>query len=154
MSGSRLCSRKQTIFPACPMDSLASWLPFPSVTMAGRRFADSRINDGEEFSLIHSFYRPVTGLPQRPKECKPGVPVRTDKRRPLTGLLSCGDGGSRLCYNHITTRRKLADGTRRVYERDLSRCFRKISLRQSCSGGAFLSLVLWYPVGAETELHH
>ena len=62
------------------------------------------------------------------------VPIRTDSRSLLSGLLYCGECGSRLCYSHNTTKRKLADGTIRVYERDLYRCYRKISSRNSCDG--------------------
>ncbi len=69
----------------------------------------------------------------KPEE-KPSMPVRTDSRSLLTGLLFCGECGSRLCYNHNTTRRKLADGSIKIYERDLYRCYRKISSRKSCSG--------------------
>ena len=75
----------------------------------------------------------VKGRACKPEK-KPTVPVRTDGRSLLTGLLFCGECGSRLCYNHNTTRRKLADGTLRVYERDLYRCYRKISSRKSCAG--------------------
>ena len=75
----------------------------------------------------------VKGRACKPK-AEPTVPVQTDSRSLLTGLLFCGECGSRLCYNHNTTRRKLADGTTRVYERDLYRCYRKISSRKSCSG--------------------
>ena len=39
-----------------------------------------------------------------------------------------------MCYTHNTTKRKLADGTIRVYERDLYRCYRKISSRHTCAG--------------------
>ena len=44
--------------------------------------------------------------------------------------------GGRLCYNHNRTTRKLADGTSRTYERDVYRCYRKISARNSCQGKA------------------
>lgn len=39
-----------------------------------------------------------------------------------------------MCYTHNTTKRKLADGTIRVYERDLYRCYRKISSQHTCAG--------------------
>lgn len=67
-------------------------------------------------------------------ESPPEVPVRTDSRSLLTGLLFCGECGSRLCYSHNRTTRKLADGTIRVYDRDLYRCYRKLSSRKTCSG--------------------
>ncbi|MBQ6346605.1 MAG: recombinase family protein [Clostridia bacterium] len=62
------------------------------------------------------------------------VPLRTDARGLLTGILYCGECGNRMCYTHNTTKRKLADGTVRIYERDLYRCYRKISSRHTCAG--------------------
>ena len=62
------------------------------------------------------------------------VPTRTDSRNLLTGLLFCKSCGTRLCYQHNVLRRKLADGTPRVYERHQFRCYRKISSRHSCKG--------------------
>ena len=52
----------------------------------------------------------------------------------LTGLLYCADCGSKLCFSHNTTRRHLADGSLKLHERDLYRCYRKISSPESCSG--------------------
>lgn len=62
------------------------------------------------------------------------IPVRTDVRCLLSGVLFCANCGERMCYAHNTTKRKLADGTIRVYERDMYRCYRKISSRNSCTG--------------------
>lgn len=62
------------------------------------------------------------------------VPERTDTRSLLSGLIFCADCGSRLTFSHNTTRRKLADGTVKLYERDCYRCYRKINARESCSG--------------------
>lgn len=62
------------------------------------------------------------------------VPPRTDGRNLLTGLIFCKSCGCRLCYQHNVLRRKLADGTPRVYERHQFRCYRKISSRHSCNG--------------------
>ena len=62
------------------------------------------------------------------------VPERTDTRSLLSGLIFCSCCGSRLTYSHNTTRRKLADGTVRVYERDCFRCYRKINAKGSCEG--------------------
>lgn len=52
------------------------------------------------------------------------MPVRTDTRSLLSGIIYCADCGSRLAYSHNATRRKLADGTERVYERECYRCYR------------------------------
>lgn len=62
------------------------------------------------------------------------VPERTDTRSLLSGLIFCADCGSRLTFSHNTTRRKLADGTVRLYERDCYRCYRKINARETCAG--------------------
>ncbi len=67
-------------------------------------------------------------------EALPEVPVRTDSRSLLTGMLYCAECGSRLCYNHNRRTKTLADGTEKTYERDLYRCYRKISSRNSCTG--------------------
>ena len=42
--------------------------------------------------------------------------------------------GTSLCYNHNRKTKKLADGTERLYESDVYRCYRKVSSRQSCQG--------------------
>ena len=52
----------------------------------------------------------------------------------LNGLLYCGCCGNRLCYSHNTTHRKLADGTEKVYNRNLYRCYRRISSPTTCDG--------------------
>lgn len=75
----------------------------------------------------------VKGRACKPEE-QPTVPVRTDSRSLLTGLLFCGECGSRLCYSHNTTRKKLADGSIKAYDRDTYRCYRKLSSRKSCTG--------------------
>jgi len=62
------------------------------------------------------------------------MPVRTDTRSLLSGIIYCADCGSRLAYSHNVTRRKLADGTERVYERECYRCYRKINARETCDG--------------------
>lgn len=39
-----------------------------------------------------------------------------------------------MCFNHNSTVKYLADGTKRAYERDIYRCYRKVSNRGGCSG--------------------
>ena len=67
-------------------------------------------------------------------EDKMTMPVRTDTRSLLSGIIYCADCGSRLAYSHNVTRRKVADGTERVYERECYRCYRKINARETCDG--------------------
>ena len=62
------------------------------------------------------------------------TPVHTKSRSILTGFLFCAHCGSRMSYSHNVTKRTLADGTARVYERDMYRCYRKISARNGCDG--------------------
>ena len=93
-------------------------------------FEHLRIIDDDTFDRCLEL---VTGRACKP-ESPPEVPVRTDSRSLLTGLLFCGECGSRLCYSHNRTTRARADGTVRVYDRDLYRCYRKLSSRKSCSG--------------------
>ena len=70
--------------------------------------------------------------PDAPKERV--EPIQQGSRSMLTGLLYCGSCGNRLCYSHNTTHRKLADGTEKVYDRNLYRCYRKLSSRKTCGG--------------------
>ena len=62
------------------------------------------------------------------------VPVRTDTRSLLSGIIYCADCGSRLTYSHNATKRKMADGTMKVYERECYRCYRKINAKETCNG--------------------
>lgn len=62
------------------------------------------------------------------------VPLRTDARGLLSGLLFCKECGSRLSFNHNTTKKHLADGRIRVYERDQYRCYRRMNSKRSCNG--------------------
>lgn len=39
-----------------------------------------------------------------------------------------------MCFNHNSTVKYLADGTKRAYERDVYRCYRKVSHHGGCSG--------------------
>lgn len=76
------------------------------------------------------------------------VPIRTDSRSLLTGLLFCADCGSRMCYSHNVIKRTLADGTPRVYERNLYRCYRKVSSKKACSGQSAYDME---PINAAVE---
>ena len=62
------------------------------------------------------------------------VPERTDTGSLLSGLIFCADCGSRLYYSHGTSKRKMADGTVKVYERESYRCYKKINDRNGCKG--------------------
>lgn len=63
-----------------------------------------------------------------------GVPVRTDTGSMLSGLLYCKECGSKLYYAHGTSKRKLADGTIRVYDRESYRCYTKLNDKKGCTG--------------------
>ena len=58
----------------------------------------------------------------------------------MTGIIYCGSCGSRLAYHHNRTTRTLADGTKRVYERDVYRCYRRVSNHSGCQGQATYNL--------------
>lgn len=60
--------------------------------------------------------------------------LRSTSNGLLTGILFCGACGTRLCYCHNKTSKTMADGTRRCYERDVYRCYRKINNRNGCHG--------------------
>lgn len=62
------------------------------------------------------------------------VPMRTDARGLLAGLLYCKECGARLTFNHNTTRKVLSGGIIRIYERDMYRCYRKLNSKKTCRG--------------------
>ena len=104
------------------------------------RFGDERSEPFENLRIVSDeVYDRCLEL-VKGRACKgeypPAEPVRTDSRSLLTGLLFCGHCGGRLCYNRNRKVKTLADGTEKVYDRDLYRCYRKISSRNSCSGPA------------------
>ena len=93
-------------------------------------FENLRIIDDDTFRRCGEVVR--SRAPQQAETRE--IPLRTDNRGLLTGLLYCADCGSRLTFNHNEIVRPLADGTARRYERDMYRCYRKINSRKSCSG--------------------
>ena len=60
--------------------------------------------------------------------------LRSTSQGLLTGIVYCGSCGGQLAYHHIRTTRTLADGTKRVYERDVYRCYRRVSNHNGCKG--------------------
>ena len=62
------------------------------------------------------------------------VPERTDTGGLLSGILYCKECGAKLYYSHGTSKRKLADGTMRVYERESYRCYTKLNHPNGCAG--------------------
>ena len=93
-------------------------------------FENLRIVSDEEFDCCEAL---VKGrAPERPE--KPVEPIQQGSRNLLTGLIFCGYCGNRLCYSHNKTHRKLANGTEKVYDRHLYRCYRRISSPTSCEG--------------------
>ena len=94
-------------------------------------FENLRIIDDAQFERCNEI---VKGRSPKYYQQETIVPIRTDSRSLLTGILFCADCGSRMCYSHNVIRRKLADGTPRIYERNLYRCYRKVSSKKACSG--------------------
>ena len=74
------------------------------------------------------------------------TPVHTKSRSILTGFLFCAHCHSRMSYSHNVTRRPLADGTVKAYERDMYRCYRKISARNACDGQCSYDMKVIDPV--------
>lgn len=66
--------------------------------------------------------------------------LRSTSRGLLTGILYCGSCGCRMCFNHNRTTKRLADGTQKTYERDVYRCYRKISDHHGCTGRSTYSV--------------
>lgn len=52
----------------------------------------------------------------------------------LTGLIHCGECGSRMTFNHNEFTRTLASGEKRTYERDSYRCSMKNDHKGACTG--------------------
>ena len=102
------------------------------------RFGDERSEAFENLRIVDdaTFDRCleiVKGRAPEKKE-KPVRAIAQGSRNLLTGLIFCGHCRNRLSYAHNTTHRTLADGTEKVYDRNLYRCYRKISSPQSCDG--------------------
>ena len=102
------------------------------------RFGDDLSDPIEELRIIddYTFEQCELGMAQRAPH-KPGSRrgnLRSTSDGLLTGILFCGSCGERLCYNHNTTVKTLADGTKRAYERDVYRCYRKINSHSTCTG--------------------
>lgn len=102
------------------------------------RFGDERSEAFENLRIVDdaTFDRCleiVKGRAPEKKE-KPVRAIAQGSRNLLTGLIFCGHCRNRLSYTHNTTHRTLADGTEKVYDRNLYRCYRKISSPQSCDG--------------------
>ena len=79
-------------------------------------------------------------------------PVHTKSRSILTGFLFCAHCHSRMSYSHNVTKRTLADGTARAYERDMYRCYRKISARNGCDGQCSYNMKV-IDLAVEAEVH-
>ena len=108
-------------------------------------FENLRIIDDTQFERCNEI---VKGRSPKYYQQETIVPIRTDSRSLLTGILFCADCGSRMCYSHNVVRRKLADGTPRVYERNLYRCYKKVSSKQACSGQSAYDME---PINAAVE---
>jgi hypothetical protein len=84
--------------------------------------------------LLAEVIRQIGGIQGCTPAHAPDGVVHTDSRSLLSGLLYCADCGTRLYFSHNTTTKKMADGTKRKYERDMYRCYRKLSSRKTCGG--------------------
>ena len=103
-----------------------------------RRFGDERSEVFEDLRIVDDVtfekcIQLVKGRACTPAHAPDGV-VHTDSRSLLSGLLYCADCGTRLYFSHNVTTKKMADGTKRKYERDMYRCYRKLSSRKTCRG--------------------
>ena len=105
-----------------------------------RRFGPERSKPFENLRIVDdvTFERCLQAVKNRAcsRSHAPEGTVRTDSRSLLSGLIYCGHCGYKLCYCHHVERRKLSDGTLRIYESELYRCYRKISSRRTCDGPA------------------
>lgn len=100
------------------------------------RFGEDMSEPFEHLQIIDdvTFERCITQIKDRGRGIREReVPLRTDCKGLLTGVIYCADCGQRMTYNHNVTRRETTTGTR-VYERDVYRCFRKINARTTCKG--------------------
>ena len=101
------------------------------------RFGDERSEIFEALRIVDDATFQRCGVLVRsraPKQAEERtIPIRTDNRGLLTGLLFCAECGSRLTFSHNVTTRCTSTGYHQ-YERDMYRCYRKINSRKSCDG--------------------
>ena len=101
------------------------------------RFGDERSIPFEHLRIVSDeiYERCLSIVKERaPKAAKNrSIPLRTDTRGLLTGLLFCGECGNRLCYGHSYTRKVTSSGEH-VYHRNYYRCYRKLSSSRTCTG--------------------
>ena len=62
------------------------------------------------------------------------IPERTDTGSLLSGLLYCKECGAKLYYSHGKSKRKMADGSTRIYGRESYRCYTKLNHPNACGG--------------------
>ena len=103
------------------------------------RFGDEKYGPFEQYRIIDDAtyercLQTVKGRSTRNFGANTVVPVRTDSRSLLSGILFCADCGCRLSFNHQHNVRTRADGTSVDYEYETYRCYRKISSKGSCAG--------------------
>jgi len=60
-------------------------------------------------------------------------PARSTVHGLLTGIIYCAECGGRLTYAHDFSTKTLVDGTKKTYEQDGYRCFRKRYSKATCS---------------------
>ena len=108
-----------------------------------------RIIDDELFAKCQRMVkeRAIVGQKERSS-----TPVHTKSRSILTGFLFCAHCHSRMTYAHNVTKRTLADGTLKAYERDMYRCYRKISARNTCDGQSSYDMKV-IDSAVEAEVH-
>lgn len=57
-----------------------------------------------------------------------------EERGLLTGIIYCGHCGGRITFNHYTQKKKLVNGTIRLYDRDVYRCYTRLYHKDACKG--------------------
>ena len=100
-------------------------------------FGNERSNPFEHLRIVSDvMYRRCLAIVKEraPKHAENRtIPLRTDARGLLTGLLFCGECGNRLCFGH-NVRKKVTSSGEHLYPRDYYRCYRKLSSRNTCAG--------------------
>lgn len=95
-------------------------------------FEQYRIIDDEIFQKASDKLSSRDPNKEAERSCAQRIPK--GNRGLLNGIIYCALCGDHLCLNHYSQKRRLADGTLCVYERDVYRCYTRLYNNNGCQG--------------------